>query len=125
MEPLTFEEKYPGLRDYHKKLIALRKALPSLHSRLWSLITSDAIPQTVFSYIRYGESSDAPVIVLLNFSEEPAEFKFDLPEEFSTLARNSLYDLLSGDSVKAMAGERMMVSVPALTVRLLAERPAE
>ena len=125
VEPLTFEEKYPGLRDYHKKLIALRKALPSLHSRLWSLITPDAVPQTVFSYIRYGESSDAPVIVLLNFSEEPAEFKFDLPEEFSTLARNSLYDLLSGDSVNAMAGERMMVSVPALTARVLAEEPVQ
>src|SRR5688572_12250127 len=125
LDPLTFEEQYPGLRDYHKKLIALRKALPSLHSRLWSLITPDAVPQTVFSYIRYGESSDAPVIVLLNFSEEPAEFKFDLPEEFSTLARNSLYDLLSGDSVYAMAGERMMVSVPALTTRVLAEGPVQ
>ena len=125
VEPLTFEEKYPGLRDYHKKLIALRKALPSLHSRLWLLITPDAVPQTVFSYIRYEEPSDAPVIVLLNFSEAPAEFKFDLPEEFSTLARNSLYDLLSGDSVNAMAGERMMVSVPALTARVLAEEPVQ
>src|SRR5688572_23942572 len=44
LEPLNFEEQYPSLRDYHKKLITLRKALPSLHSRLWSLITPDAVP---------------------------------------------------------------------------------
>ena len=125
LEPLNFEEQYPGLRDYHKKLIALRKALPSLHSRLWSLITPDAIRQTVFSYIRYGELSDPPVIVLLNFSEEPAEFEFDIPEEFNTLAQNTLYDLLAEEAVPAMAGGRMQISVPALTARVLAEAPVQ
>ena len=121
LDPLTFEEKYPGLRDYHKRLISLRKALPSLHSRLWSPITPDAIPQTVFSYLRYGEASDPPVIVLLNFSEEPAELEFDLPEEFKSLEQSSLYDLLSEESVPAMASGRMRVSVPGQTARVLAE----
>jgi glycosidase len=125
LEPLTFEEQYPGLRDYHKKLITLRKSLPSLHSRLWTLITPDAVPQTVFSYIRYGEPTDPPVIVLLNFSEEPAEFEFDLPEKFGTLAQSNIYDLLSEENIPARAGERMRVSVPGLTARVLAEQPAE
>ncbi len=125
MEPLTFGEQYPGLRDYHKKLITLRKSLPSLHSRLWTLITPDAVPQTVFSYIRYGEPTDPPVIVLLNFSEEPAEFEFDLPEKFGTLAQSNIYDLLSEENIPARAGERMRVSVPGLTARVLAEQPAE
>src|SRR5687768_1277739 len=125
LDPLVFEEQFPGLRDYHKKLITLRKSLPSLHSRLWTLITPDAVPQAVFSYIRYGEATDPPVIVLLNFSEEPAVFVFDLPEEFSTLARSSLYDLLAEEGIAAMAGERMKVSVPALTARVLAEEPLQ
>jgi cyclomaltodextrinase / maltogenic alpha-amylase / neopullulanase len=124
LEPLTFEEQYPGLRDYHKKLIALRKAVPSLHSRSFSLIKPDAVPQTVFSYIRYGEPTEAPVIVLLNFSEEPAEFIFDVPEEFSALlSSGSLYDLLAEENVPASEGGRMSILVPAQTARLLSEQP--
>jgi cyclomaltodextrinase / maltogenic alpha-amylase / neopullulanase len=122
LEPLIFEEQYPGLRDYHKKLIALRKALPSLHSRLWTQLTPDPIPKTVYSYIRYVEPSEMPVIVLLNFSEEPAEFHFDVPAEFSALSnRGSWYDLLAEEDVPVSAGGRIRVSVPGLTARLLAE----
>jgi hypothetical protein len=111
------------LRDYHKRLIALRKAIPSLHSRLWAALKPDAVAQTVFSYIRYGEPTDAPVIVLLNFSEEPADFKFDLPDEFSVLRSASLYDLLAEESVPAAAGNKMQVSVPGMTARVLTKEP--
>jgi glycosidase len=89
LEPLTFEEEYPGLRDYHKHLIQLRQEIPSLHSRQMSIITPDATPQAVFAYVRYGDPSEPsvpPVIILLNFSEEPAEFKFNVPEQFGTIA---------------------------------------
>ena len=126
LEPLTFEEQFPGLRNYHKKLIALRKEIPSLHSRNLTLLTPDAVPQTVFSYIRYDENFAAPVIVLLNFSEEPAEFQFDVPEEFSTLAnRGTMFDLLEAEEVSVTAGGRMRISVPAQTARVLAEAPVE
>jgi cyclomaltodextrinase / maltogenic alpha-amylase / neopullulanase len=124
LDPLTFEESYPGLRDYHKRLIALRKTMPSLHSRLFSIIKPDAGPQTVFSYIRYSEPAAEPVIVLLNFSEEPAEFNFDLPEEFSALSnRDTLYDLLAEEEVSVSSGGRMKISVPAQTARVLAVTP--
>jgi len=124
LEPLTFEERYPGLRDYHKRLIALRKALPSLHSRLFSLIKPDPVPQAVFSYIRYAEAAAEPVIVLLNFSEEPTEFNFDLPKEFSALSdRDTLYDLLAEEEVPVSSGGRMKISVPAQTARVLAVAP--
>jgi glycosidase len=128
LEPLVFEERFPGLRDYHRKLIALRKSIPSLHSRLFSLITPDPVPQTVFSYIRYDETSDpseGPVLVLLNFSEEPAEFAFDIPSEFGAAAGDRLYDLLAEENVPAIAGGRMQVSVPAQTARLLAKARVE
>jgi glycosidase len=126
LTPLTFEERYPGLRDYHKRLVSLRRSLPSLHSRLFSVIKPDAVPQTVFSYVRYGEPEDPPVIVLLNFSEERAEFEFDLPEEARALSgRSSLYDLLAGEEVPAFSGGRMRVSVPGLSARVLAEKPLE
>jgi len=123
---LVFEERIPGLREYHKRLIELRKDFPSLHSRLFSIITPDALPQTVFSYLRYGEPGEAPMIVLLNFSEEPADFSFDVPAEFSVLADGSrLYDLLAGENIDAFEGGRLKISVPAQTARILIERPAE
>ena len=126
LEPLVFEERIPGLREYHKRLIELRKDFPSLHSRLFSIITPDALPQTVFSYLRYGEPGEAPLIVLLNFSEEPANFSFDVPAEFSILADGSrLNDLLAGENIDAFEGGRLKISVPAQTARILIERPAE
>jgi cyclomaltodextrinase / maltogenic alpha-amylase / neopullulanase len=126
LEPLTFEEQFPGLRDYHKKLIGLRKTVPSLHSRNLTLVTPDAVPQTVFSYIRYNEGFTAPVLVLLNFSDEPAEFQFEVPEDFSSLAgRDTLYDLLAEEEVSVAAGGRLRISVPAQTARVLAETPVE
>jgi glycosidase len=125
LEPLTFEEQYPGLRDYHKTLIDLRKTLPSLHSRLWALIKPDAIPQNVFSYVRYGEPDDAPVLILLNFSEEPAEFEFDVPEPFGALSGSDLYDLLAKEHVPALSGGRLRISVPGQTARVLSEKPVE
>jgi cyclomaltodextrinase len=124
LEPLTFEEKFPGLRDYHKKLIALRNALPSLHSRLWSPLKSDAVPQAIYSYLRYSDPSESPLIVLLNFSEESALFSFELPEEFGALAnRGSLYDLLAEQAVQVSSAGKMKVSVPAMTARILAGEP--
>jgi glycosidase len=125
LEPLVFEEQFPGLREYHQKLISLRKTLPSLHSRLFSIIKPDAVPQTVFSYIRYGEAAEEPVIVLLNFSDEPAELAFDIPAEFGTSAGETLYDLLVDESLPAIAEGRLRVSVPAQTVRLLTKTPVE
>ena len=123
LEPLVFEERIPGLRVYHKKLIELRKSIPSLHSRLFSLITPDAVPQTVFSYIRYSEESDEPVLVLLNFSEEPATFAFDVPAEFGEPSADTLYDLLAEENVPAFEGGRIRVDVPAQTARVLAKEP--
>ncbi|HSL46818.1 MAG TPA: alpha-amylase family glycosyl hydrolase [Anaerolineales bacterium] len=125
LELLEFKEQFSGLRDYHKRLIELRKELASLHSPFWELIQPDAIPQSVFSYVRYSEESETnapPVIVLLNFSEEPAEFQFAVPEQFGALA-DTLYDLLARESVPATDGNRMHVSVPALTARVLSKEP--
>ena len=124
LEPLAFEERYPGLRDYHKKLIELRKSLPGLHSRHCSLLKPDPVPQTIFGYVQYSEDPDPPVLVLLNFSEESAEFHFDVPEEFSALSSNGiLYDLLAEEEVAAFESGRMRISVPAQTARILTGEP--
>ena len=68
----------------------------------------------------------APVIVLLNFSEEEAEFQFDVPEEFGALPESgNLYDLLAEETVLATESARMRIFVPALTARVLINESAE
>jgi glycosidase len=95
--PISFRERYRGLRDYHKKLISLRKNIPSLHSRLWQLL--DVQPESqVMGYIRFLEGNEEPVLVLLNFSEELATVTLSLPEEFQTLTGN-LSDVLNDEEI--------------------------
>ena len=52
-----------------------------------------------------------------------AEFAFDIPEELGAPSGESLYDLLAEESVPAVAGGRIRVSVPGLTARLLTQTP--
>lgn len=97
--PLSWRERYPGLRDYHKRLISLRKEIASLHSRLWQMVDAEPADQ-VMGYIRFLEGNEQPLLVLLNFSEEQATVTFDLPEEFRPLAESgSLYDHLSNEAI--------------------------
>src|SRR6266498_4309130 len=78
--PLSWVERVPGLRDYHKQLIALRSALPSLHSRQWTHLTLEAVrDQVAYGYLRYHDENQDPILVLLNFGEESTELVFSLP----------------------------------------------
>ena len=95
--PISFRERYRGLRDYHKKLIALRKDIPSLRSRLWRMLEAEPERQ-VLGYVRFLEGNEKPVLVLLNFSEEPADVTFTLPEEFQSLT-GSLSDLMNDEEI--------------------------
>ncbi|HSK66742.1 MAG TPA: alpha-amylase family glycosyl hydrolase, partial [Anaerolineales bacterium] len=97
--PISFRERYRGLRDYHKKLIALRKEIPSLHSRLWQLIEAEPANQ-VLGYVRFLDGNEEPVLVLLNFSEEPAAVTLTLPEEHSSLVEaGRLSDPLNNEDI--------------------------
>jgi glycosidase len=122
LTPLTWMERFPGLRAYHQKLIGLRKATPSLRSRQWSSLVLDPVPQEVYGYIRHLGANDQPVLVLLNFFDEPAEIGFELPEEFRGLAhRGTLIDLLNDERVSVSRQARIQVTLPGLSARILAE----
>jgi hypothetical protein len=60
---------------------------------------------------------------LLNFSPEPAELAFSLPESFSALSEAaSLEDLFNGESVTLEAADgSLKVAVPGYGVRILAD----
>ena len=122
--PLTWEERVPGLRDYHRRLIHLRRNTPSLHSRMWQVLETAPVSQIIFSYLRWARPEDAPVVVVLNFSDEPAEAGFRLGPEFQSLGQGeALYDLLAEALVPITPGAFTHVMVPAFGARLLT-RPA-
>jgi glycosidase len=118
--PLVWkEDKYPGLRDYYKQLIALRQGTPSLHSRDWQPL--DMGPnKPVYGYLRYVAPAAQPALVLLNFSDKDAEVEVALPEAFAALGKpGALNDLLSGEPLAA-GGTLLKVTIPAWGVKILA-----
>jgi glycosidase len=121
--PLNREENYPGLREYHQQLIALRKSIPSLYSRLWQPLEIEPIPQEVYAYLRYVTPNDQPILVVLNFFEEPAEVELNLPEEFSALReKGQLYDLLAGEQLPVASSGPLHIPVPGFSARILASQ---
>jgi cyclomaltodextrinase / maltogenic alpha-amylase / neopullulanase len=120
--PLSWIERTPGLREYHKQLVALRKANPSLHSRQWTPLQLEAArDQVAYGYLRYRGEYEDPLLVLLNFNAEPTEIAFTLPEGFAALAGTAnLQDLLSGESVAVeKTSDGLKVAVPGYSVRIL------
>jgi len=125
------------LRDDTKKLIALRRGTPALHSREWlPLAVEPATP--LFAYQRGGEggrrqgeraatplSASPPlVIVLLNFSGSDIEAVADLPDDTAaTLGDRELTDLWSGDPIPAPADRRVTVAIPGWGFRFLTRAP--
>jgi glycosidase len=116
------EDKYPGLLAYYKKLIALRKQLPSLHSRLWQPLEAEPSKQ-VYGYVRYVEPDDQPVLVLLNFSDQELAAEVPLPEAFAALGQaDALKDLLRDETVGITGGAALTVPMPAWGARILVEQ---
>jgi glycosidase len=117
--PLSWEVKFPGLREYHQQLIALRKELPSLHSRHWQILEVEP-HQQLFAYLRYTENNEQPIIVLLNFFDEELAAEIQLPAEFQAIFSSDLwFDLLAGEPVTLTNSS---VPVGSFGVRLLTPR---
>lgn len=115
------EQKYPGLRDYHKQLIALRHATPSLHSRQWQPIEVESRLE-VYGYLRYVGQNAEPILVLLNFSDQQAEIQASLPESFAAFgAQGSLNDLLTGEQVVVAGTAPLTLTLSAWDVKILRE----
>jgi glycosidase len=121
--PLVWkEDRYPGLRDYYKRLIALRKETPGLHSRHWQPLDAGP-PKQVYGYVRYVAPADRPLLVLLNFSDQDVEAEVPLPEEFAALAQEpTMRDLLAGADVPIRGTAPLRIAMPAWGARILESR---
>jgi len=124
--PIDWTDHYE-LRDVTKKLIALRRGTPALHSREWLPLSAE--PATpLFAYLRMGSQlsaiSDQFVIVLLNFSRSDVDAVVDLPDETAaSFGESQLIDLWSEELVPAVTGGRVTVAVPGWGFRFLTRAP--
>jgi len=124
--PIDWTDHYE-LRDVTKKLIALRRGTPALHSREWLPLSAE--PATpLFAYLRTGSQlsaiSDQFVIVLLNFSRSDVDAVVDLPDETAaSFGESQLIDLWSEELVPAVTGGRVTVAVPGWGFRFLTRAP--
>jgi cyclomaltodextrinase len=118
--PLVWkEDKYPGLLDYYKRLIALRKDHPSLHSRQWQPLDVEPAEQ-IYSYLRYVDKNERPILVVLNFSDQELEAEISLPEAFGDIGQSgALKDLLRDEAVAVKGGQALNVPMPAWGARIL------
>lgn len=121
-EPLTWEERQPGLREYQKRLITLRHQVPALHSRLWQILEVEP-HEHVYAYLRYTEDNIKPVLVLLNFSNNAVQAAIPAPvgaAAFTTLANATrLTDLLTGAMIEVETRDPFTVTVPPMSALLL------
>ena len=118
--PIDWTDRY-GLRDDVKRLIALRREQPALHSRDWTPL--DVEPRVpLFGFLRHAGAADPPVLVLLNFSGEAFEAAVQLPAEFAGFGRGgTLRDLMAQEQVTVAGVDRLAIPVPAWGVRTLIE----
>ena len=125
---LPYSDEYPiswtdqfGLRDYYRKLIALREAWPALYSRSWEPLGAE--PATgVYAYVRWGEPGDAPVLVVLNLSGLPLTATVPVSGPAAPFGHGRpLRDLLTGDTLRPRAGSSIELRMPAWSSLILVE----
>jgi glycosidase len=101
--PLSWRERYPGLRDYHKRLISLRKEIASLHSRLWQMVDVEQADRLWVTSIPGRD--EQPLLVLLNFRGQAAVFA-SLGSDRSQ--SQVLYDHLSNEAIRSMVQSKQL-----------------
>ncbi|MDQ4138301.1 MAG: alpha-amylase family glycosyl hydrolase [Actinomycetota bacterium] len=123
--PISWEDRH-GLLPYHRRLIGLRKSVPSLRGPGWHPLNVEG-PGQLYGYVRSVEDGRDPVLVLLNFSGERTAAQVLLPPELAALAEErSLTDLLTNERpAVTIADEVIGIRLEPWSARILAPRVAD
>ena len=118
--PIDWTDQH-GLRPYFRRLIALRRTVPALHSRAWRPL--DVRPAGLsFGYLRpslTGASDDPTVVVVLNFGAGPLDAVVTLPVDLADLPGGELVDLTTDETMPGPTGATLAVPMPAWGARIL------
>ena len=104
--PIVWRDRY-SLRPHYKRLLELRNSLPALQGLGFARLRASA--PGVYAYVR-SAAAGRPVLVVLNFSGEPATVRLALPPAL----RGPLHDRLDGRALR-----RGPIAVEAYGARLL------
>jgi glycosidase len=78
---------HPELRELHRRLIALRRSEPALHAAGMRVLRAEP-PGEVFAFLRHSaDGAIAPVLVVLNFADQPWTGAIELSAELAAIAR--------------------------------------
>jgi cyclomaltodextrinase len=107
-----------GLNALYSRLVALRSQNPALRGSALRLV--GAASGSAVAYMRPGDERDQDVIVVLNFSADPASV--DIAEsDLMRFIGGEAVDLISGETARA-AGEGTSIDLPGFGARLLRAR---
>jgi len=112
--------KHAELRDFHRRLIALRRSLPALRGAHVSFVASH--DPDVSAYVRPAEGGGSALLVVVNFSDRPERLELQLPSELAFSAA-TLRDLLAGVQIERTQPSLIM-TLPAYGYALLAPTAA-
>ena len=83
-----------SLLNWHRKLIAMRRALPAL--RDGGMVMLDTANSSVLSYVRTAPVGDHNIVVALNMTAQPKKIALDLRE--AGIQQTAIRTLLTNDS---------------------------
>jgi cyclomaltodextrinase / maltogenic alpha-amylase / neopullulanase len=84
--------RHAGLRELHRRLLALRRELPALRSAGFEVLANGRDGE-LYAYLRGGGAHEPPALVLLNFSSRKLQASLPLP---AALRNVELRERLSG-----------------------------
>jgi cyclomaltodextrinase len=117
LAPLDWSgDRYPGLHDYYRHLIELRRTTPALHSRAWQRIDVEA-GGGAYAYLRTADGAPS-VLVLLNFADASTTVGVDLRGTLAPFAGAKVTDLLSGERLD-LGGSTARIHLDGTTARIL------
>ena len=116
--PVRWDEDRFALRPFYKRLIDLRRRLPTLRSRAWTLLDSAPSDPTL-SYLRHAAASDPPALILLHFAKRPADVPVTIPAAFRDQFGDALIDALGGERFTVPTSGGLTVPMPAWGARVL------
>ena len=115
--PIDWMDQY-GLRDDIRRLIALRREIPALHSRAWApLGGSPAV--SIFTSLR-GDRETGQAVVIVNFSPHEQIATIALPAQLAAGAGvGGLRDLWSGETYDLPAEGSLDLALPGHGFRIM------
>ncbi len=117
LTPLVWnDDRHPGLREYYRRLIDLRRHTPALHSRDWQRIHVEP-SSGMYAYLRTAPGAPS-VLVLLNFADAATTVSVRLTGSLASFAGAKVTDLLSGERLD-LGGPTARIHLDGTTGRIL------